>query len=157
VDRVGEWAAERVLEDASERSERGPVDVLNLAGIKRQIARILGEDVPLVDNGTWTNELPLLAFLRDVGKHVTVNHMVAKESVRTRMSSEHGISYTEFSYMLLQANDYWWLHEHEGCELQIGGSDQWGNIVLGVDLIRRRTGDHVHAFSWPLLLRAVGQ
>jgi tyrosyl-tRNA synthetase len=129
----------------------------NLAGIKRQIARIVGEDDPLVDNGTWTNELPLLAFLRDVGKHVTVNHMVAKESVRTRMSSEHGISYTEFSYMLLQANDYWWLHEHEGCELQIGGSDQWGNIVLGVDLIRRRTGAHVHAFSWPLLLRSDGQ
>ena len=129
----------------------------NLAGIKRQIARIVGEDVPLVDNGTWTNELPLLAFLRDVGKHVTVNHMVAKESVKTRMASEHGISYTEFSYMLLQANDYWWLHTHEGCDLQIGGSDQWGNIVLGVDLIRRRTGHHVHAFSWPLLLRADGQ
>ena len=129
----------------------------NLAGIKRQIARIVGEDVPLVDNGTWTNELPLLAFLRDVGKHVTVNHMVAKESVRTRMASEHGISYTEFSYMLLQANDYWWLHEHEGCELQIGGSDQWGNIALGVDLIRRRTGRHVHALSWPLLLRSDGQ
>ncbi|HEX4905525.1 MAG TPA: tyrosine--tRNA ligase [Acidimicrobiales bacterium] len=129
----------------------------NLAGIKRQIARIVGEDVPLVDNGTWTNELPLLAFLRDVGKHVTVNHMVAKESVKTRMASEHGISYTEFSYMLLQANDYHWLHVNEGCDLQIGGSDQWGNIVLGVDLIRRRTGDHVHAFSWPLLLRADGQ
>ena len=129
----------------------------NLAGIKRQIARIVGDAVPLVDNGTWTNELPLLAFLRDVGKHVTVNHMVAKESVKTRMASEHGISYTEFSYMLLQANDYWHLHVNEGCDLQIGGSDQWGNIVLGVDLIRRRTGHHVHAFSWPLLLRADGQ
>jgi tyrosyl-tRNA synthetase len=129
----------------------------NLAGIKRQIARIVGEGVPLVDNGSWTNELPLLAFLRDVGKHVTVNHMVAKESVKARMASEHGISYTEFSYMLLQANDYWWLHTHEGCDLQIGGSDQWGNIVLGVDLIRRRTGHHVHALSWPLLLRSDGQ
>ena len=129
----------------------------NLVGIKRQIARIVGDAVPLVDNGTWTNELPLLAFLRDVGKHVTVNHMVGKESVRTRMASEHGISYTEFSYMLLQANDYHWLHVNEGCELQIGGSDQWGNIALGVDLIRRRTGHHVHAFSWPLLLRADGQ
>ena len=129
----------------------------NLAGIKRQIARIVGDAVPLVDNHSWTGELPLLAFLRDVGKHVTVNHMVAKESVKTRMASEHGISYTEFSYMLLQANDYWHLHVHEGCDLQIGGSDQWGNIVLGVDLIRRRTGHHVHAFSWPLLLRADGQ
>jgi tyrosyl-tRNA synthetase len=129
----------------------------NLAGIKRQIARIVGADVPLVDNGTWTNDVPLLAFLRDVGKHVTVNHMVAKESVKARMASEHGISYTEFSYMLLQANDFHWLHVHEGCDLQIGGSDQWGNIVLGVDLIRRRTGHHVHALSWPLLLRSDGQ
>jgi tyrosyl-tRNA synthetase len=142
-------------------SERNLLDAdtlaTNLAGIKRQIARIVGEEVPLVDNNAWTGELPLLAFLRDVGKHVTVNHMVAKESVKTRMTSEHGISYTEFSYMLLQANDYWWLHAHEGCELQIGGSDQWGNIVLGVDLIRRRERAHVHALSWPLLLRSDGQ
>jgi tyrosyl-tRNA synthetase len=129
----------------------------NLAGIKPQIARIVGEGVPLVDNHSWTADIPLLAFLRDVGKHVTVNHMVAKESVRARMEGENGISFTEFSYMLLQANDYWWLHVHEGCELQIGGSDQWGNIVLGVDLIRRREGHHVHAFSWPLIVRADGK
>jgi tyrosyl-tRNA synthetase len=129
----------------------------NLAGIKAQIARIVGEDALLVDNLTWTKDIPVLDFLRDVGKHVTVNHMVAKESVKTRMEGEHGISYTEFSYMLLQANDYWWLHVNEGCELQIGGSDQWGNIVLGVDLIRRREAHHVHALSWPLLLRADGQ
>jgi tyrosyl-tRNA synthetase len=83
--------------------------------------------------------------------------MIAKESVKTRLASENGISYTEFSYMLLQANDYLWLHEHMGCELQIGGSDQWGNIVLGVDLIRRRTGNHVHALTWPLLERADGK
>lgn len=128
----------------------------NLEGIKGQIARIVGEDVPLVDNASWTRQISMLDFLRDVGKHVTVNHMVAKESVKARMASESGISYTEFSYMLLQANDYWHLHVTEGCELQIGGSDQWGNIVLGVDMIRRRTGAHVHAFSWPLLLRADG-
>ncbi len=72
-----------------------------------------------------------------MGKHVTVNQMLARESVKNRMEGEHGISYTEFTYMLLQANDYRWLHEHEGCELQIGGSDQWGNILSGVDLIRR--------------------
>jgi tyrosyl-tRNA synthetase len=129
----------------------------NLGGIKAQIAQIVGDDVPLVDNATWTGELSVLDFLRDVGKHVTVNHMVAKESVKARMTSEHGISYTEFSYMLLQANDYWHLHVTEGCELQIGGSDQWGNIVLGVDMVRRREAHHVHAFSWPLLLRADGQ
>ena len=98
----------------------------------------------------------LLDFLRDVGKHVTVNQMVARESVKARMASEHGISYTEFSYMLLQANDYAHLHEHEGCELQIGGSDQWGNILSGVDLIRRRRGTAVHALCWPLLTAADG-
>jgi tyrosyl-tRNA synthetase len=125
----------------------------NVEAIKAQIARILGPEGPwgLVDNLTWTKDLRVLEFLRDVGKHVTVNQMVARESVRTRMAGEHGISYTEFSYMLLQANDYAWLHEHEGCELQIGGSDQWGNILSGVDLIRRRSGAAVHALCWPLL------
>jgi len=83
--------------------------------------------------------------------------MVARDSVRSRTESEHGISYTEFSYMLLQAFDYWWLHKNKGCELQIGGSDQWGNIAQGVDLIRRREQNHVHALTWPLITRADGQ
>ena len=92
----------------------------------------------LVDNRDWTQPITLLEFLRDVGKHATVNQMVARESRAGRAwSREQGISYTEFSYMLLQANDYLWLHDHLGCELQIGGSDQWGNIISGVDLIRR--------------------
>jgi tyrosyl-tRNA synthetase len=130
----------------------------NVAAIKSQISRVLGDEGEwqLVDNYEWTRDIPLLAFLRDVGKHVTVNQMTARESVRTRLESEHGISYTEFSYMLLQAFDYWWLHEHHGCELQIGGSDQWGNILSGVDLIRRRSGVAVHALCWPLLLAADG-
>ena len=130
----------------------------NVAAIKAQIARVLGDEGEwqLVDNYEWTRDVPLLAFLRDVGKHVTVNQMMARESVRARLESEHGISFTEFSYMLLQANDYWWLHEHEGCELQIGGSDQWGNILSGVDLIRRRSGVAVHALCWPLLTAADG-
>jgi tyrosyl-tRNA synthetase len=98
----------------------------------------------------------LLEFLRDIGKHVTVNQMAAKESVRARMAGEEGISYTEFSYMLLQANDYLWLYENEGCELQIGGSDQWGNISLGIDLIRRKTGGKAHGLTWPLLLQRDG-
>lgn len=133
----------------------------NAAAIKEQIGRVLGEaggsqhshdvDWELVDNLDWTGDLRLLDFLRDVGKHTTVNQMVARESVKARMASEHGISYTEFSYMLLQANDYRWLHEHHGCELQVGGSDQWGNILSGVDLIRRSTGHAVHALCWPLL------
>ena len=130
----------------------------NVEAIKAQIGRILGPEGPwhLVDNLAWTGELRVLDFLRDVGKHVTVNQMVARESVKARMASEHGISYTEFSYMLLQANDYAWLHEHEGCELQIGGSDQWGNILSGVDLIRRRTGAPAHGLCWPLLTAADG-
>jgi len=142
--------------------ERNLLDVdtlaANVAAIKAQISRILGPVGPwqLVDNMTWTADLRLLDFLRDVGKHVTVNQMVARESVKARMASEHGISYTEFSYMLLQANDYAWLHEHEGCELQIGGSDQWGNMLSGVDLIRRRQGATAHALCWPLLTATDG-
>jgi len=130
----------------------------NVAAIKGQITRILGPEGPweLVDNLSWTGELRVLDFLRDVGKHVTVNQMVARESVRARMAGEHGISYTEFSYMLLQANDYAWLHEHRGCELQIGGSDQWGNILSGVDLIRRRGAGLVHGLCWPLLTASDG-
>ncbi|MEM9563262.1 MAG: tyrosine--tRNA ligase [Actinomycetota bacterium] len=133
----------------------------NLAGIVPLLRQFVDfEDVPnpakLLDNRAWTVGLPLLDFLRDVGKHVTVNHMVAKESVRNRMEGDDGISFTEFSYMLLQANDFLWLYEHEGCEMQIGGSDQWGNISLGVDLIRRRTGDKAHALTWPLLLQSDG-
>ena len=99
----------------------------------------------------------VLDFLRDVGKHVTVNYMLAKESVRSRVASEHGISFTEFSYMLLQANDYAWLHEHMNCELQAGGSDQWGNITAGIDLVRRRSGASVHGLTVPLVTRSDGE
>jgi tyrosyl-tRNA synthetase len=98
----------------------------------------------------------VLDFLRDVGKHVTVNQMLAKESVKQRIASEQGISFTEFSYMLLQANDFRWLHEHRRCELQLGGSDQWGNITAGIDLIRRTSGAHVHGLTVPLMTKADG-
>jgi tyrosyl-tRNA synthetase len=133
----------------------------NLAGIVPMLRQFVDfDDVPnpakLLDNRAWTVGTSLLDFLRDIGKHITVNQMAAKESVRARMAGDDGISYTEFSYMLLQAHDYLWLHQNEGCELQIGGSDQWGNISLGVDLIRRRTGDRVHGLTWPLLLKADG-
>jgi tyrosyl-tRNA synthetase len=131
----------------------------NVAAIKTQIGRIVdldGQSAVLVDNRDWTGDLRLLDFLRQVGKHATVNQMVARESVRVRMASEQGISFTEFSYMLLQANDYLWLHDHHGVELQIGGSDQWGNIVSGVDLIRRVRGHTVHALCWPLLAATDG-
>ena len=99
----------------------------------------------------------MIEFLRDVGKHVTVNYMLAKESVRSRVASEHGISFTEFSYMLLQANDYHWLHENLDCRLQAGGSDQWGNITAGIDLIRRRSGTSVHGLTLPLIARSDGE
>ena len=147
-----------MIGDPSGRSEERNLldeDTLrsNVAAIKAQITRILGSEGlwTLVDNHEWTRDLPLLAFLRDVGKYVNVNQMIARESVKARIASEHGISYTEFSYMLIQANDYLWLHDHEGCELQIGGSDQWGNILGGVDLTRRARGATVHALAWPLL------
>ena len=131
----------------------------NVSAIKAQIGRIVDVDSErgrLVDNRDWTQPISLLEFLRDVGKHATVNQMLARESVRIRLESEQGISYTEFSYMLLQANDYLWLHDHLGCELQIGGSDQYGNILSGVDLIRRVRQRGVHALAWPLLTAADG-
>ena len=120
----------------------------NTQAIKPQLSAFLDfEPGPcqarLVDNRDWTEPMGVLDFLRDVGKHITVNYMLAKESVRSRVASEHGISFTEFSYMLLQANDYAWLHEHLDCELQAGGSDQWGNITAGIDLVRRRSGASV--------------
>jgi tyrosyl-tRNA synthetase len=126
----------------------------NVAAIKTQMARLLDfEDgrALLVDNRDWTVGVTLLDFLRDVGKHVTVNQMLARESVKARLAGEQGISYTEFSYMLLQAHDYLRLHADLGVELQIGGSDQWGNILSGIDLVRRARGATVHGLSWPLL------
>lgn len=149
--------------DPSGRSdERNLLDeeslAANLAGITAQIFRVAGSDagIRLVDNRTWTADLTLIDFLRDVGKHVTVNTMLSRESVRQRLGSEAGISFTEFAYMLVQANDYRWLADHLDCELQVGGSDQWGNILAGVDLIRRTRGRAVHAFSWPLITGADG-
>jgi tyrosyl-tRNA synthetase len=131
----------------------------NVSAIKEQLGRIVDIEPgrgELVDNRDWTQSITVLEFLRDVGKHVTVNQMLARESIKLRVNSEHGISFTEFSYMLLQANDYLWLHDNLGCTIQIGGSDQWGNIIAGVDLIRRKRGEHVHAFSWPLQLASDG-
>jgi tyrosyl-tRNA synthetase len=133
----------------------------NTEAIKAQLARFLSFEgdaaATLVDNRDWTGEVRLLDFLRDVGKHVTVNQMMAKDSVRNRLDSENGISFTEFSYMLLQAHDYWWLHTRHDCVLQVGGSDQWGNITAGIDLIRRKEGDAVHGLTVPLMTRSDGQ
>jgi len=153
-----------VGDPSGKSSERNLLDDDALAGnlelivpSLRQFLDFSGDNAAkLVDNRAWTVGVSFLDFLRDVGKHATVNQMIAKESVKARMASDDGISYTEFSYMLLQAYDYAWLAENEGIELQVGGSDQWGNIVLGVDLIRRKLGTKAHALTWPLLLQKDG-
>ena len=133
----------------------------NVECIKSQLSRLLDFEpgpaqATLVNNADWTTEISMLDFLRDVGKHFTVNQMIAKESVKARVESDHGISYTEFSYMLLQSNDYRHLFETYGVELQAGASDQWGNIVSGVDLIRRRLGATVHGLTHPLITKSDG-
>lgn len=139
--------------------ERNLLDAETLAHNTKRIAQQLERisRVPLVNNLGWTGSLTLLDFLRDVGKHASVNQMIARESVKARLESDSGISYTEFSYQLLQANDYLHLFRTHGVELQVGGSDQWGNLLAGVDLIRRADGAHAHAFTWPLLLRSDGK
>ena len=106
------------------------------------------------NNADWLRGIRLMDFLRDTGKHFTLGYMLQKESVRSRL--ERGISYTEFSYMLIQAYDFWHLHRTERCELQMGGSDQWGNITAGIELIGRREGKQVHGLVFPLITTASG-
>ena len=135
----------------------------NIANQKEQLRRWLDFDHPtnparLVDNASWTAPISFLEFLRDIGKHFSVNVMVGKESVRARMEDrESGISYTEFSYMLLQAFDFYHLCQSYNCELQIGGSDQWGNITAGIDLTRKKLGRHVFGLTLPLITNAAGE
>jgi tyrosyl-tRNA synthetase len=133
----------------------------NLAGIKRQLARFLDFDAPangacIVNNADWLGTIDVLSFLRDVGKHFTVSYMLQKESVNRRLESEEGISYTEFSYLVLQAYDFVQLFDRYGCVLQMGGSDQWGNITAGIDLIRKLRAKKVHGLVWPLMKTASG-
>lgn len=133
----------------------------NVRGIRAQLERFLDFEAPknsarMVDNGEWLNALSAMEFLRDVGKYFTVNYLLAKESVKRRIESEDGISYTEFSYSLLQAYDYLVLHDRFNCRLQVGGSDQWGNIVGGTDLIRKLRGTQAHGLVSPLLLTPSG-
>ncbi|HEY5550661.1 MAG TPA: tyrosine--tRNA ligase [Opitutaceae bacterium] len=147
---------------SSERSLLTPEQLAhNVECIKRQLSRLLdfectGNPARLVDNASWSRELGYLDFLRDVGKHFSVNVMMAKDSVRTRLESEGGLSYTEFSYMLLQANDFLHLRQSHDCELQIGGSDQYGNITAGTDLIRRKLGAPAWGMTFPLITKADG-
>jgi tyrosyl-tRNA synthetase len=133
----------------------------NVASIKKQLAHFLDFEVKtnpakIVNNADWLTTVSLMDFLRDVGKHFTVNYMIAKDSVKSRIERETGISYTEFSYMLLQAYDYLQLYDNHGCTLQAGGSDQWGNITAGVELIRRVRGARAYGLVYPLVTGADG-
>jgi tyrosyl-tRNA synthetase len=129
-----------------------------LEGIRPQTGQFLDLDhAILVNNADWLSRLSTLEYLRDVGKHFTVNQMVGKESVKARFERpDQGISYTEFSYMLLQAYDYLRLHLDYGCDVQFGGSDQWGNITMGIELIRKVCGDEVWGFTTPLIVKSDG-
>lgn len=134
----------------------------NVDSITAQLERLLdfspGESqAVLVNNADWTAPITALDFLRDIGKHITINQMLAKESVRNRLNSENGLSYTEFSYMLLQANDFRHLCAEYNVELQLGGSDQWGNITAGIDLIRKTLSRSAYGATWPLVTRSDGQ
>jgi tyrosyl-tRNA synthetase len=146
----------------AERTLLGPDQVeANVAGIRDQLAHFLDFDVAtnparLVNNAEWLTRLNAMEFLRDVGKHFTVNYMLAKESVKRRIEGEDGISYTEFSYLLLQAYDFLVLFDRFNCTLQMGGSDQWGNITAGIDLIRRLRGGRAHGLVLPLVTTAAG-
>jgi tyrosyl-tRNA synthetase len=144
-------ASERPLSDAS-------VVAANAAGIRSQLERFLDFGGPsgarMVDNAEWLTQLGAIDFMRDVGKHFTVNYMLQKESVKGRMDA--GISFTEFSYMLLQAYDFLELHRRYGVTLQVGGSDQWGNITAGIELIRRTVAQEAHGITFPLVATAAG-
>jgi tyrosyl-tRNA synthetase len=151
-----------MIGDPKEAGERrlNPVDVVTewTERIRVQVAKILSFDgdnaAIMANNYDWTKDLSTIDFLRDIGKHFPVNRMLARDVVRSRL--EDGISYTEFSYVLLQSMDYLRLFERYGCRLQTGGSDQWGNLTGGVDLIRRVTGERVHALATPLITKSDG-
>ena len=125
----------------------------NVTKLQTQAANLFSEvSVEFVNNADWLTSVSLIEFLRDVGKNFTINELVKKEAIASRMNSENGISYTEFAYPLLQAYDYLVLHKKYNCDLQIGGSDQWGNMVAGTDLIRRKTGSSTHVVTVPLIV-----
>jgi tyrosyl-tRNA synthetase len=145
---------ERVLLSADQIEE-------NVAGVRQQLERFLdfgaaANAARIVNNADWLGTIDLLSFLRDAGKHFTVNYMLQKDSVSRRLESEDGISFTEFSYLVLQAYDFLQLFDRYGCTLQLGGSDQWGNITAGIDLIRKLRAKKAHGLVWPLMKTAAG-
>ena len=139
-------------------------DVLlhNVGCVKAQLEKFLDFDpskanaAVMVNNYDWFKDFSFLHFIRDVGKHITVNYMMAKDSVKKRLDGETGMSFTEFTYQLVQGYDFYWLYKHKSCKLQMGGSDQWGNIVTGTELIRRKAGGEAFAFTCPLITKTDG-
>ena len=139
-------------------------DILNhnVACVKKQLEQFLNFDksIPnaaeMANNYDWFKDFSFLTFIREVGKHITVNYMMAKDSVKKRLEGETGMSFTEFTYQLVQGYDFYWLHQHKNVKLQMGGSDQWGNIVTGTELIRRKSGGEAFAFTCPLIKKADG-
>ncbi|MFY8089782.1 MAG: tyrosine--tRNA ligase [Chitinophagaceae bacterium] len=134
----------------------------NLKGVQTQLEKYLDFDkskpnaAEIVNNYDWFKEMSFLHFIRDVGKHITVNYMMSKDSVKKRIDGENGMSFTEFTYQLVQGYDFYWLHQNKNCKLQMGGSDQWGNIVTGTELIRKKAGAEAFAFTCPLITKADG-
>jgi tyrosyl-tRNA synthetase len=134
----------------------------NIAGVKAQLEKYLDFNPSLpnaaemANNYDWFKPISFIDFLRDVGKHITVNYMMSKDSVKKRIEGETGISYTEFAYQLMQGYDFYWLHKNKNCKLQMGGSDQWGNMTTGTELIRRKSGGEAFVFTNPLITKADG-
>ncbi len=134
----------------------------NIIGVRGQLEKFLNFDVSLpnaaelTNNYDWFKGISFLDFIRDAGKHITVNYMMAKDSVKKRLEGDSGMSFTEFTYQLVQGYDFYWLYNNKNCKLQMGGSDQWGNIVTGTELIRRKTGGEAFAFTCPLIKKADG-
>jgi len=156
-----------MIGDPSGKSEERNLlsdDILqhNIKGIQQQLEKYINFDQTLsngallVNNYDWFKGISFIHFLRDVGKYITVNYMMAKDSVKKRIEGDTGISYTEFAYQLMQGYDFYWLFEHKGVKLQMGGSDQWGNIITGTELIRKKTGGEAFAFTCPLIKKADG-
>ncbi len=135
---------------------------VNIAGVRSQLEKYLdfsterSNRAEIVNNYDWFKGLGFIDFLRDVGKHMTVNYMMSKDSVKKRIEGETGISYTEFAYQLMQGYDFYWLYQNKNCKLQMGGSDQWGNITTGTELIRKKSGGEAYAFTCPLITKTDG-
>jgi len=135
---------------------------INVEGIRNQLSKFLDFDpakvnaAEMTNNYDWFKDISFIHFLRDVGKHLTVNYMMAKDSVKKRIEGDTGISYTEFAYQLMQGYDFYWLYTHKNCKLQMGGSDQWGNITTGTELVRRKAGGEAFAFTCPLITKTDG-